>query len=79
MCVCVCVSIDVLREGILQDGTTSVLANTFAMSALNTFIEGQFLISHHYANNTNIQMHIVNGMCVYSCTLLAISRAIMCS
>lgn len=41
---CVYVSIDVLREDIRRDGTTSALANTFAMSALSISIEGQFLL-----------------------------------
>ena len=61
---CVCVSIDVLREDIRRDGTTSALANTFAMSALSISIEGQFLTCHHYTNNTNVQVHVVNGICV---------------
>ena len=43
VCVCVCVcALGVLREATLQGGTTSALANTFAMSALNISIEGQY-------------------------------------
>ena len=41
------VHVGVLREGILQGGTTSVLDSTFVTNALSISIEGQFLCQYY--------------------------------
>ena len=41
-CYCTCMCIGVLKEGIRQGGTTSVLGSTFAMSVLSIFIVGEY-------------------------------------